>query len=385
MGKRQFVNKKNAQTFQLVHRSQRDPEIHNEDASQRVLVPVQTIVKQTASDDKPQSHDRQNGRKNIQTRGDLAEDFDGAVRENEGEAAEYGVYFDDTAYDYMQHLRPTGNLGAVMLENPKTVKSVQKKTTFELPGDVRPSEQERPRNYQDQQAIQDSISGFRPDLDPRIREVLEALETEEEVDEADSEDWFQELTKDGVAEDLEAGAEDDGWGDDDDGWDSDDTAKAGSVPRPRARKSEWEQEYSRIKRAGAGAIDEEGSIASTAFTAASTGRIKHGNGSIGTGFSMSSSSLYRTEGLTLLDDRFDRIEREYDIEEEDEDEEDQDAHNASAPMRSDLDSIMDDFLHEHANMGQKGTTTRARNPYTLDDARIALGNTKIGGSGQTKS
>lgn len=379
-GKRQFVNKKSATTFQLVHRSQRDPQIHNEEAPQRVFVPIQTKVKQSSSADALLEQNSIAGRKNIQTRRELEGEFDSAVRENEGEAAEYGVYFDDTEYDYMQHLRPTGNLGAVMLENPEITKAGKKKTTFELPEDVRPSEQERPRNYQDQQAVQDSIAGFRPDLDPRIREVLEALETEEETEEADSEDWFQELTKDGVAEDEEFNRQDDGWGEDDDGWASDDTAKAVSSSRKHGHKSDWEQEYSRIKKAGANAIDEEGSIASTAFTAASTGRIRHGNGSIGTGFSMSSSALYRTEGLTQLDDRFDKVEREYDIEEDPDEEESANAYDPSAPVRSDFDSIMDNFLGDFANMGQKGTTKRARNPYTLDDARIALGNTKISDS-----
>lgn len=261
-----------------------------------------------------------------------------------------------------------------MLENPAITKAGKKKAAFELPEDVRPSEQERPKNYQDQQAIQDSIAGFRPDLDPRIREVMEALEADEVADEGDSEDWFQELTKDGVAEDEDVDGGDGGWGDEDDGWDSDDTTKAAPQSRSRPQKTEWEQEFSKFKKAGADAIDDEGSIVSTAFTAASTGRIRHGNGSIGTGFSMSSSALYRNEGLTLLDDRFDKVEREYDIEEEDEDEP---QYDPSASVRDDFESIMDDFLEEHANMGQKGTTKRARNPYTLDDARIALGNTKI--------
>lgn len=372
MGKRQFVNKKNATTFQLVHRSQRDPEIHNEEASQRVFVPIQTIEKSSKDGEV-----RSSGRKTIQTKAELAADFDGKVRENEGEAAEYGVYYDDTSYDYMQHLRPTGNMGAVMLENPAITKAGKKKTAFELPEDVKPSAVERPHNYQDQQAVQDSITGFRPDMDPRIREVLEALEDETEAEEADSEDWFQELTKGGVvAEEESDDFSHDDWGaeEDEEGWDSDDTAKAAPTARRREPRSEWEQEFSVFKRAGADAIEEEGSIVSTAFTAASTGRIKHGNGSIGTGFSMSSSALYRNEGLTLLDDRFDRVEREYDIEEEDEDEPQFDP---SAPVRTDFDSIMDDFLGEYANMGQKGTSRRARNPYTLDDARIALGNTRL--------
>ena len=31
--------------------------------------------------------------------------FISGIRDNEGEAAEHGIYFDDTEYDYMQHIR----------------------------------------------------------------------------------------------------------------------------------------------------------------------------------------------------------------------------------------------------------------------------------------
>jgi len=41
------------------------------------------------------------------------------IRQNEGEAAEYGIFFDDTEYDYMQHLRTVGEQpDAVLLEAP---------------------------------------------------------------------------------------------------------------------------------------------------------------------------------------------------------------------------------------------------------------------------
>ena len=43
------------------------------------------------------------------------------MRENEGEAAEYGIFFDDTEYDYMQHLRSVGETpDAVLLEGPRS-------------------------------------------------------------------------------------------------------------------------------------------------------------------------------------------------------------------------------------------------------------------------
>jgi len=54
------------------------------------------------------------------------------VRSNEGEAAEYGIYFDDTEYDYMQHLRSIGEQpDAVLLEAPgKKDKGKSKEVVF---------------------------------------------------------------------------------------------------------------------------------------------------------------------------------------------------------------------------------------------------------------
>jgi hypothetical protein len=102
---RKFIDKKKATTFHLVHRSQRDPLINDPESSARVLKYV------------PPSNAK--GAQPI-TRESLEEDIDvEAVRANEGEAAEYGIYYDDTEYDYMQHLRSVGEApDAVLLEAP---------------------------------------------------------------------------------------------------------------------------------------------------------------------------------------------------------------------------------------------------------------------------
>jgi protein LTV1 len=103
---RKFIDKKKATTFHLVHRSQRDPLINDPESSARVLKYV------------PPSNAKA-GAQPI-TRESLEEDIDvEAVRANEGEAAEYGIYYDDTEYDYMQHLRSVGEApDAVLLEAP---------------------------------------------------------------------------------------------------------------------------------------------------------------------------------------------------------------------------------------------------------------------------
>ena len=81
-----------------MHRPQNDPKIH--DASSSSIV-FQEIAPS-------QSH-------KVKSRNDLESELFGSskstngalagIRDNEGEAAEHGIYFDDSEYDYMQHIR----------------------------------------------------------------------------------------------------------------------------------------------------------------------------------------------------------------------------------------------------------------------------------------
>jgi protein LTV1 len=73
-------------------------------------------------------------------------------------------------------------------------------------------------------------------------------------------------------------------------------------------------------------------------------------------YSMTSSSIFRTEGLTTLDARFEKIEEQYN-----EDMEDlasvsaasSTASSVQGPVRSDFNSIMDDFLGNYTMSGKK--------------------------------
>jgi protein LTV1 len=51
------------------------------------------------------------GRSKIKSRRELESEYQNEVRKNEGEAANYGIYYDDTEYDYMQHMRDLGSGG----------------------------------------------------------------------------------------------------------------------------------------------------------------------------------------------------------------------------------------------------------------------------------
>lgn len=90
----------------------------------------------------------------------------------------------------MQHLKPVGlqedGVESVLIEAPPVQKGKGKagkaqppiQLVDELPKEAFPSEQELPRNYESQEAIPSSISGFQPDMDPHLRQTLEALEDE---------------------------------------------------------------------------------------------------------------------------------------------------------------------------------------------------------------
>lgn len=70
---------------------------------------------------------------------------------------------------------------------------------FELPSDVLPSNVEMSVGVMNQSTGLDN--GLQPDMDPRLREVLEALSDEEYIDEALDDDFFEDLNAEGEAYD----------------------------------------------------------------------------------------------------------------------------------------------------------------------------------------
>lgn len=361
-----------------------------------------------------------------------------SVRENEGEAAEYGVYFDDTEYDYMQHMRDLGqSTEAYFVEAPsagskdKKGKGKQKLEDAlrlasledeERPGDVQlgnhatrlgeevlPSKDIRRNTYQDQQDVPDALAGFQPDMDPRLREVLEALEDEAYVD--DEEDVFEKLAQDREEVSVEEFQEqvlldEDG----DEGWETDDTAKpqkeykygpalekpvsqdANMHDDPVQADGDWMAEFAKYKnekrpKAAKNNPDFHSSVVSGTSSALG-GRHKKRKGAMtsSTGYSMTSSSLFRTEGLTLLDDRFEKIEEQYAEEDGDNMSMDDSVSMVSTksqhgPIRSDFDSIMDDFLSGYSVQGKRKKRLKKGGAQTgieeLDEIRRGLGPARV--------
>jgi protein LTV1 len=412
-----------AQHFTLVHRSQQDPLAYDAESSSRVL--------------KPTARKNQQQLRQGQTREELEEelgDYAKKQRANVGEAAQYGIFYDDTEYDYMQHLRAVGDdynrrrggvdeeddTEVIMLEAPKAPQGKTKGKTREietgvqlkediedrkgkerailqLPAEVLPSKQMMPRNFEEQME-----KGLRPDMDPHLRQVLEALEDDaflmrtakgdrqeaeveedldvfdkEEVDEEeDIDDFFNGIVQDG---ELEGGEEPE--------W---------RLLPPEGEEGIWEDQGSKaarelmqLKSQGGGLEDlslesrvalfkkaqEEQSKVEKKRVASSTGsqsifgekgasrRSRHPGAKArlaasfyapsvdggSTAFSMSSSAMERNQGLTGLDEQFDRMEKIYEQNSDDE-EDDEDQEPAEIPN---LDAIFDDFLNKNEIVGNK--------------------------------
>ncbi|GJE86246.1 LTV domain-containing protein [Phanerochaete sordida] len=377
-----------AKHFQLVHRSQRDPLIHDPEASQHVLKAVE----------------RGNERKG-KTRADLEHALDARdlahddKRANIGEAAAYGIYFDDTNYDYMKHLKPVGvhedGVESILLEAPSQSKAKGKSrakepiTLLDLPAEALPSTSEVPRNYETQQAVPSSIAGFQPDMDPHLRQVLEALEDEEFVDEELEDDFFGELVADGerdADEYVEFDFAEDGLAEDDDEY-----GPHAGEGEGEGEEEGWEARFARFKKEQkAAAVDYESdldefsdggdTIGSLPQFSVLGGKKRRKGASDASGYSMSSSSMFRNEGLTTLDERFDQIQKEY---ESDEDEEDEGSDADDAPelitSREDFNDMMNEFLENYEILGGKMRPVLAGDTPTekLDTLRKALGEAKI--------
>ncbi|CAG5043853.1 unnamed protein product [Parnassius apollo] len=264
--KKKFIDRKKAVTFNLVHRSQRDPLVADESAPQRVLVPVNAVV--------PPRKEKEP---------------DLTLEQRKEEQRKYGIYFDDD-YNYLQHLKDTKEVTMVL--QPKATHKKKEKTvtkiddtkdiseTLTLPSSVFASEVEEDVGLLNKAASQ----GLCLDLDP---EVVAALDDDFDFDDPDNqlEDNFIEMAmgegSSSEYEDTESMS-----GDEDtekafaSEFDSDDDTD--SQGRGRPKMPSW------------------------------TDRDKDDTKSRFSQYSMSSSVIRRNEGLSLLDNRFEKMFAEYD-------------------------------------------------------------------------
>lgn len=339
------------------------------------------------------------------------------IRDNEGEAASYGIYFDDTEYDYMQHMRdlnsggagevtfveanPSGNTNKgknkMSLEDALRQMDLEQKSDELIGQDMLPSKNLQNLPYDAQQDIPDAIAGFQPDMDPRLREVLEALEDDEYVDPEGDDDVFQQLAKDSRELD-EREFEDTEFDDNDEGWESDHTAKpnreyedeeADEVP-DLPPSQDWMADFKQFKKdqqagkAPNGAAAGSDLLQSTWTTTTNGGRQKKRKGALTnpSTYSMTSSSLVRTEQLGILDARFDKVEQRYHADAMDDMASVSALSTASSvqgPMRSDFNDVMDEFLtgYSKGKRPLKNPKESRRGIAQLDEIRKGLGPARL--------
>ncbi|XP_072947908.1 protein LTV1 homolog [Epargyreus clarus] len=262
--KKKFIDRKKAVTFNLVHRSQRDPLVADETAPQRVLVPVNANI--------PAKKEK---------------DPDLTPEQRREEQQKYGIYFDDD-YNYLQHLKDTREV--TMVVQPKPVHKRKEKTvdttiessgtdvaeTLNLPSSVFASEVEEDVGLLNKAASQ----GLCLNLDP---DVVAALDEDFDFDDPDNqlEDNFIEMAMGEGDEEYEDGESVSGDDDSEKAFASDmDSDDDNEERRGRPRMPEW------------GDKDDTKSRFSQ--------------------YSMSSSVIKRNQGLTLLDNMFEKMFADYD-------------------------------------------------------------------------
>eukprot|EP01135_Chromosphaera_perkinsii_P008835 Nk52_evm30s1485 gene=Nk52_evmTU30s1485 len=293
--KKQFIDKKKSVRFNLVHRSQRDPLINDEDASKLVLHPVNGVTEAdlsfiTSQSSTPNENPTESDLINSFDQVKLADDrqrqqekASEAEDQHQLELLSHGITFED-GYDYMKHLKQTGD---GIFYDAKT-KSQKNNNGFQLKSDQQEEEEEDNQKTKQiselnlpsgviSSGVEEEIgmlhlaapqSGPLLDWDP---EIVAALD--DGVD-FDDEEWQLEddfMTQAQEEEESEGDYES-GEGDYDDCMSTD------------GRFYDYEDDYD-------GFEEEEEEETGTRFT----------------NYSMTSSVMRRSEGLSLLDDRFEQL------------------------------------------------------------------------------
>ncbi|KAJ1734871.1 Protein ltv1 [Coemansia biformis] len=324
---RKFVDKKKATTYNLVYRSQEDPLAFEEGSNDRVFVEATQKGGLKASSSKRADQTVEQSLRDLQ----LDDADDAGAGRRAGEAALYGIYLDDRSYDYTKHLRPVGAGGGVILEVPDAAKKKRDAVEIrgaELPAEVLPS--------QHRMDIRSEAfpRGLQPYMDAEVREALEALDDDGGTDEFDD-TLLEKLDADELSS-ADEGPGGFGSGSDDSDFDPEDVFA--QVRRMKARREQ---------RADS---DDEASVGGS------------------TGFSMSSSAMYRNDKLTLLDEQYERVEAMYGDSDSDESEArydsdghyipqlDADGKALPASTRPDFEHVLDEFLADYELTGKKMQT-----------------------------
>lgn len=418
MARGKKFDRKVAQTFNIVHRSHEDSLYFDNEASKHVLVPAKERQKTIT---KPSKKNEPKIFNTTELQNSLTKEELASIRENEGLAAQYGIFFDDSKYDYMQHLKPIGQATNAVFIAKKDEAKPEKKNIEDLIKDALPSEKTRKVTHDTFENIPRELQGFNPDMDPRLREVLEALEDEAYVEgeEGEGPDIFSDLLQSGEVEDEE----DFYVGSDYDEWDMDNYEDEyeqygldyepedvelinpygeGEAPEEGFEppvgnmvSNAWEQDFKKFKNTTRNESNEWDSDDDFDDEAAA---LKEENDTLGempvigkkkpknkirkkmgtmtdiSGFSMTSSANFRSEGLTLLDDRYEQLAKKFDEEEE---EEEHQPFNMKEE-RQDLEGMLDDFLDNYElERGGRKLVKKDATLHAIRDAADSVSKSKL--------
>lgn len=228
----------------------------------------------------------------------------------------------------MQHLRDPNvqeeGMETIMIKTPALRSNMKGKgkarddIQLRLPSEALPSasEMDMYHVYDAQKAIPDAISGFQPDMDPHLRQVLEALDEEAFVDDEADDDFFGELVRDGERDEDDVVAYE--FSEQGIGGGNERVEESAEEPTKEIREEEsWEVRFARFKKQQTSAAQEAAASEPDGFSesADTVGRLpviggkkrRRGAASESSGFSMTSSAMYRNEGLSTLDERYDQV------------------------------------------------------------------------------
>ena len=213
--------------------------------------------------------------------------------------------------------------------------TTKKRVTFDLPeDDVLPSHPSK-----------DQLERMAPE----IREIFEALEDEAYVEDGLGEEFFSALNLNEIPEEVKSEY---------------------GIKDMNEPKEEWFNEFEKFKSQNQLESDEDEQVDDYEDTVSDDSR---GNGaqSVMTGFSMTSSVLYRNEHLTTLDDRFERLMNLEYIDEEIGELEEDDPEFQTEISDERLNDILDDFL-DHKEIKGKRLVPKVEATKQLDSLREEL-------------
>ncbi|OLY79426.1 Protein LTV1-like protein [Smittium mucronatum] len=345
MARKRFIDKKNSKTYKVVYRSRQDPLAFEDGEEQHILAQV---IPSNSKNKKPKGNSRP---------------VDQDAIEKEEPAALFGIYTDDIEYDYTKHLKEIGLEGdgeqsvfleATSIKKPKSggddlfgmeaiseqTSSKKKNVTFNLPDELTFDISNKMDLNKDAYPV-----GLQPNMDPKIREVLDVLENVEEyVTDSDNDSFFDKLNDSDldISDDEEEEEE----------YDSQDLDNDQDLFK-HIQRMKIQNKYDSSEDEFSGSEEDEGE-SKYSFRSRISAAPK-------SNFSMTSSVMYRNDNLSLLDDQFDNLEKEY------EDSEDSDSEHGKTftSTRPDFENLIDKFLGTMTNPQVKG-------PAILDEMRKEL-------------